>query len=328
VPQWVDDVWGVVGSPLTRKKQIEVRSIAHLLSNIYNSALNPGDYLANRRFLGRLEAQLQQLAERYSSKEGIPRVLHFVFGFKKREFFPYYALLSLKSAMYHNPGWDVVFHYHHEPHGEYWDHIKARLVLNQIPNFSRFGIARISHYAHKADIVRLLALNTIGGAYLDIDTLTIRSFEELCKNPFVMGVQANHNGARGGLCNAAMLGQRGSLFGEQWLKRYRYFHSKGRDYLWDFHSVKLPAMLASRYPSGIRILDHDAFFYPMWTDVQRILFAEDSAKWLSDLQTSYLFHLWNNFTEEFLLKVDEPFVRHSKSAYAMFVRPVVDGDFA
>ncbi|MFM8741116.1 MAG: hypothetical protein ACKOC0_13060, partial [Cytophagales bacterium] len=156
----IDRIWSVVGRPLTRIRQIEVRSTAHFLDNMLNSALNPGDYLSNRRTLARLEAQLEALAAQYSTVEGIPKLLHFVFGFKTREFFPYYAMLAIRSAMYHNQKWPAVLHYHHEPYGEHWDSIKQKLILNQIPDFSRFGIARVSHYAHKSDIVRLLALNS------------------------------------------------------------------------------------------------------------------------------------------------------------------------
>lgn len=324
MPELIDRIWGIVGSPLTRRRQVEVRSFAHLIHNILESAISVRSYITNRRKIAEITSKLQTLIPAEGAGGQIPRIIHFVYGFKRAEHFPYYGLMAIKSAAYHNPGWRLVFHYQNEPYGEYWDAAKHMLILNQMPDFQRFGIARIIHYAHKADVVRLLALKHIGGAYLDIDTLTVKSFEDLRQNPFVMAVQAEHNGARGGLCNAAMLGAPGARFVLRWLRQYRCFHSKGRDYLWDFHSVKLPAMLSCKDPNEIRILDHNTFFYPLWTDVDRILLSEDSARWLKHLQSSYLFHLWNNLAEDTLLRIDKEFIVNSKSAYAEFARPLIE----
>ena len=83
-------------------------------------------------------------------------------------------------------------------------------------------------------------------------------------------------------------------------------------------------MLAGVMPDQITILDHDVFFYPMWTDINRILLAEDSAKWLEHLSSSYVFHLWNNYNEAELININEHFIGESKSAYASYVRAIIN----
>ena len=322
MPAWLDRIWSVAGRPLTRMRQIQVRSNAHFAHNVIMSLADPTRYIDNVSAISKIKASFRNIASQAVIDGNVPRIVHFVYGFKEPEYFPYYALLAVRSALFHNPKWQILFHYRHEPYGEHWESAKRILTLNQLPDFQGFGIARIHHYAHKSDVVRLLALKYIGGVYLDIDTLTVRSFDDLRNNEFVMAVQAKHQGFQPGLCNATMLASPNSVFVSRWLTQYRSFHSKGRDYLWDFHSVKLPAMLSGSFPDEITILDHDSFFYPMWTDVERILLAEDSAKWQKYLQSSYSFHLWNNFNEASLLRIDQNYIAQSRSAYAAFVRPI------
>ena len=322
MPKIVDDIWEVVARRLSNKRRTDVRSVVHVIHNFLDSTLHLPSYLSNRTCLSRIEENLEKLAAGGNSRnnETIPPIIHFVYGFKQAEELPYYAYMAVLSALHYNPGWTVIFHYHIEPTGSHWHALKELVTLNKIENFERFGIARIHHYAHKADIVRLLALKHIGGTYLDIDTLTAKSFAPLQSSQFVMGVQADLNHNKGGLCNAAILSKPMAPFLLRWLSNYKSFHSKGRDYLWDFHSVKLPALLSHLHPNELTVLGHDAFFYPLWLDIERILVAEGSVKWLDKLNGSYLFHLWNGYTENILLTIDEKFVRNSTSAYAAIAR--------
>jgi len=50
-------------------------------------------------------------------------------------------------------------------------------------------------YAHKADVLRLQVLNTYGGIYLDIDTMSLRSWRPFCEvHRFVMAWQDQPSG--------------------------------------------------------------------------------------------------------------------------------------
>jgi len=254
----------------------------------------------------------------------IPKLIHFVFGMRAPEELPYYAYLAIKSAQAQHEGWTIVFHYHHEPTGPYWAKIKRDVVCIKVPKFAFYRFARFHHYAHKADVVRMLALYNAGGLYLDLDTICCRSFEPLRRNEFVMGVQATIPGATGGLCNAIMASAPRARFLKIWLRRYASFRSRGRDALWDFHSVRLPVRLAARHPDLITVLPFNAFFYPLWPDLERLLLAENSGKYGHHLEQSFAFHLWNNMTAHALSQITEDYVRTSQSNYARIARSALE----
>lgn len=60
-------------------------------------------------------------------------------------------------------------HYEHLPRGPWWDLLVPDLTLIKtvVPN-SYLG-KEIKHFAHKADVLRLMAMKYSGGVYLDID---------------------------------------------------------------------------------------------------------------------------------------------------------------
>lgn len=256
----------------------------------------------------------------HSSPSLIPRVLHFVSLSKTPQPLPFFVRMAIASALHHNPNWKAILHCSHEPLGQQWHIIKHRLHLNLVPDFDYFGVAPLRHYAHKADVIRALVLKEIGGAYLDLDTLTLQSFEPLRNNKFVMGMQPSLPGQSGGLCNAIMFGQAGSQFLELWLHEFRSFRSRGTDWLWDFISVKTPALLARKHPALITCLRPEALFQPLWDKVEEQLFAENRDMSLPN----FAVHLWSNSIKDRLETLDEYYVRHSNSLYASLARPVLE----
>jgi len=294
--------------------------------NFLSAARSP--YEAARSTLGLLRYQnkLIRIAQSIprSDNAPVPKAIHFVFGMRGPEQLPYYGYLAIQSARAWHKDYTVLFHYEHEPSGPYWERIKDSLVCVRVPHFSYFRFARFHHYAHKADVIRLLALNHVGGIYLDLDTICCRSLEPLRRHEFVMGVQGTIPGATGGLCNAVMMSAPRAKFLKMWLARYSSFRSKGRDALWDFHSVRLPVRLAVRYPDLITVLPFNSFFYPLWPDLERLILAENSDKYWHYLENSYVFHLWNNMTSQALLKITEDFVQTSKSTYARLARTALE----
>lgn len=267
---------------------------------------------------------MRQIASSHLAEDQIPRIFHFVIISSEPCFLQFYAFTAIATALHYNPGWTVILHATFEPTGLYWQKIARRVQLNVIPPFEYYGIARLFHGAHKADVIRLLALREIGGVYLDTDTITVKSFEPLLNEQFVMGVQSSYYDAPPGLCNATLLGRRHAKFVRIWCRRYVTFRSKGRDKLWDYHSGRIPALLSWYHPNLIKILPFDRFFYPLWSDVERVLLDGQSARWLPYLQNAFCFHLWSGFTSARLLSVDEKFVLTSKSVYAHYARPALE----
>ena len=147
----------------------------------------------------------------------------------------------------------------------------------------------------------MLALQEIGGLYLDCDTITLQNMDHLASHEFVMGVQQTIPGAMGGFCNAIMMGRRGSRFGALWLASYRSFKSSGRDAHWDFHSVKLPVYLYSTAPSLVHVLPHDKWFFPLWNHIGKVLFSDGDQSANRQLFDGQLaIHLWHNMISDVL----------------------------
>jgi len=190
----------------------------------------------------------------------IPNRIHFIFGLESffgGKPFSFVHYLAIVSAQMANRPDEIVFHYAHEPDGEWWEQAKPLVRLSRVwAPTSVFG-QRIVHYAHKADVLRLEILSSEGGIYLDIDTLCIRSFAPLFGHSTVMGVEPN-----AGLCNAVILAERDAPFVNMWLNAYRDFKSND----WRSHSVRLPYLIAKSHPELIHVVDEYSFFFPTYDD--------------------------------------------------------------
>nr|XP_019044696.1 hypothetical protein I302_06609 [Kwoniella bestiolae CBS 10118]OCF23626.1 hypothetical protein I302_06609 [Kwoniella bestiolae CBS 10118] len=201
----------------------------------------------------------------------IPNSAHYVYGLKdvkegeKGEELPYYAYLAMRSALINLKPEKMYFHYKHLPHGPWWDLISPHLTLisTQVPD-QIYG-RPLSHFAHKADVLRLLAMKYSGGIYLDIDIYVIKSFDDLLYFPTTLGMEASPDSRRSaldpeGLCNAIIISSPQSPFIDRWLASYETFDGG----IWARHSVVKPWELARAHPEEIQVLSERAFFWPMW----------------------------------------------------------------
>ena len=257
----------------------------------------------------------------------IPNILHFVYGFKEQtEEFQLYKYLSIKSAIDINKPTKVYFHYKHEPYGNYWDMIKPYLTMEYVEPPAEIYGNDLLHYAHQADVIRLQKLEKYGGIYLDIDTICLKSFEELRVYDFVIGVQGNKNNSEiYGLCNAVMLSKPKCDFVIEWIDTYTSFRSKGRDEYWDEHSVLMPLKLAYKYSNKIKILDNNIFYNPLWYDIKDILFNEniDLDQYKKLINNNFCIHLWDTYTNEYLSKLTEKTILENNTIYNIFSRKFI-----
>jgi hypothetical protein len=209
----------------------------------------------------------------------IPNTIHFVFGLQEGfggKPFSFIHFLAVYTAWKVNRPERIMFHYAIEPEGEWWDKAKPYLTLNQIKAPTQIFGNTVTHYAHRADIVRLEMLKSHGGIYLDLDVVCINPFAPLLRRDFVMGIQQNT-----GLCNAVILSKPNAPFLSIWLEEYRNFDGRR----WCFHSVELPYRLAMNHPSLCYILNKDMFFYPIHNDpVHHYLFGL-SVPWISKMRS-------------------------------------------
>ena len=117
----------------------------------------------------------------------------------------------------------------------------------------------IVKFAHKADVLRLEALISYGGIYLDLDVYAIRSFATLMNFPTVLGLEGGVDKLPiQGLCNGIIVSSPNSTFLRRWYDGYKKF----RDEDWAGLSVKWPLKLAKDHPEELLVLDPYAWFYP------------------------------------------------------------------
>ena len=199
---------------------------------------------------------------------------------------------------------------------------------------------RLYHVAHKADVVRLQALKEHGGIYLDLDTICVKPLHSLYGHSFIIGQELKpeyipknwrqkikyairkrfHGETKNevnGLCNAALLAEKGSPFVNLWLDTYSSFRSKGRDKYWNEHSVFVPIKLAGENPGKITLLGPYAFHYPLYNKPG----LESMFEKVVDFPDAYLHHLWESFSwEKYLSRLTVKDIFEKDSTYNRIAR--------
>ncbi len=210
-----------------------------------------------------------------TSITSLPQILHFVYGLKCVEEMSFVHFMAIWSAMYHNKIEKVMFWYHYEPTGMWWERIKPYLTLRQVELDDRFD-----HYAHHADYIRLCALYDHGGIYLDMDTVSVRALD-VVPGGVTIGSQNRPNG----LCNAIIASVPRAQFIRDWLDNWDFekVGPVGSQY-WDYPSVKLPMMLYKQNHVNVtvRINWHTVH----WSDAERIFLDDESV-----VPTAPVYHL-------------------------------------
>lgn len=257
----------------------------------------------------------------------IPNIIHFVYGFKKQDKeFELYKYLAIKSAIDVNNPTKVYFHYKYEPYGKYWNLIKDKLTLEYVNPPAEIYGNELLHYAHQSDVIRLQKLQKYGGIYLDIDTICLKSFDDLRKNDFVLGVQGNKNNSDiYGLCNAVILSKPQHEFIIEWIDTYTTFRSKGRDEHWDEHSVLMPLKLSYKYINKIKILSNNNFYYPLWYDIDTILFNKNINidQYKKIINNNYCIHLWDTYSNKYLSELTEDKILNELTLYNLLSRKFI-----
>lgn len=251
----------------------------------------------------------------------VPNIIHFIFGLEKKfgdKPFGLSHYLAIKSAYIVNNPDKIYFFYRYEPTGEWWERAKLFVEPIQISVPRKVLGNKLYHYAHKADIIRLMVLSNYGGVYLDIDTICIKPFNNLLKFDFVLGEQ-NIYKKEYGLCNAVILSKKDSSFLKLWYSSYKYFRSKGHDQYWDEHSVIVPLILSKKYPQYIHIEKETSFFYPSYTEIETLF---EKCKLFPE---AYIFHLWESFSyEKYLSQLTTSSIREQNTTYNIIARKYLD----
>jgi hypothetical protein len=253
----------------------------------------------------------------------IPKKLHFCFGFTpdfagKPWGLVHYA--CVKSAIERIKPDEASLCYEYEPSGPWWELTKALLQLVPVKAPREIHGRPLVHAAHRADVVRLRRLLEHGGIYLDTDVLVNKDFAPLLGASCVLGTEAADTI---GLCNAVILAEANAPFLRRWLESYHSFRSEGEDAYWNEHSVTIPNQLAAECPEEITVLDHKAFFWPLWTsDHLKWMFASTNNLEAPD---AYAHHLWESRAWiEYLENLTVAEVRSIDTNFHRLIRPLIE----
>jgi len=269
----------------------------------------------------------------------IPNIFHFVFGLKKQTeplHLVYY--LCLRSCLEINQPEKIYFYIQHEPYGYYWELIKPELTLvpiepnsfvsnfhyedSQLPQYS---------YAHHSDFIRLEKLLERGGVYADMDTIFVQKLpDQLFEHPFVLGrerdiIDPNTGKSTPSLCNAFIMSEPGSKFGELWLEKM----TEAFDGTWSNHSTLLPRRLAEQNPEQIHVEPIRSFHgFDASSDGLFALFED----WHKDLDGIYSVHLCSHlwwasrrvdFTGFHAGMISERQIQIRETTYNLLARPFI-----
>ena len=238
--------------------------------------------------------------------EPIPLLVHYVYGLRSSSqvLFELDDFISVKSAIDILGARRVLFWTLNVPQGPWWDAmldlgrqrakalhlstdslIEVKHVDDRLHVFGRL----VESSAHKADVLRMEALLTYGGVYMDMDVVALKPMTELIAqgHPCILGQEMTAEGTHPhGLGNAYMLASKGAAFYYEWYQGYKRF---------DFHqwatlSIHLPGRLAHAMPRLCHELDPWAFYFPSFDEAGKREMYEANT-W--DLSRNYAVHLWS-----------------------------------
>lgn len=220
----------------------------------------------------------------------------------------------------------MVLHYVNLPTGSYWELARPMLALHQLPAIEGIYGFPANHPAHRADIVRLVALLVMGGVYLDTDVLVLRSFESLGSPSFAAALEVTGAGELVGLSNAILVAERDVPFARLCLEGHdparslwHGFRSRGRDYHYVEMSVRYPAMLAGLCPGLVQALPTDTFLSTDWRPESLAALFEGQAEVPDE---ALALHLWESHAwHRHLSKLTPEWVRSTDSTFARLARP-------
>lgn len=250
----------------------------------------------------------------------IPNKIHFIFLSKenKHKSFGITHYLAIESAFICNPGFSIDLYCDQEPTGEWWDIVKSKeyVKLNIIqPPTEIFGNP-VKHPAHQADVLRLEILKKVGGIYLDIDTITVKSYNDLLIHKCVIGYEGKREL---GIGNAVILAEPNNKFIADWYEEYKTFSATGlKDDTWNIHSIKLPLKMweSGAYNDHLTILPYDAFHYPTWSKTGSIKLFEEAHEY----PNAYCHHIWESTNKKYIDTLTEVNIKNIDTTYNIIAR--------
>ena len=132
--------------------------------------------------------------------------------------------------------------------------------------------------------------------------------------------QQGVNGCEG-LCPAIILSEKNSNFGKQWLMGFKD-HFKGGppgSSTWCTHSVRYPSWLSQQIPNDITILNHEAFFWPLYHQPHvEILFEQNH-----EFPNAYSHHLWESSGKKYLDSLTKDIILNTNTTFTNIIKDLI-----
>jgi len=241
----------------------------------------------------------------------IPNIIHFIFfGFTKFEFIHYLAIKS--AADVHCPDKIFLYYTKQPQNNPLWDQILPLVELVHVIPPEEFNGVKLESYQYKADILRLQKLYELGGIYLDIDIISLKSYSNLLSHNCVLGIESGTDNLETAesITNAVILCEPQHPFINDWLEETgRNLDNKH----WAYHAVNLPVELLKRKKYNVHLEPKQSFMPFGWRDTWILENDHSKVKLLSD---SYTIHLWETIWQPQLAKVDFSYLKNSDSMLA------------
>ena len=246
---------------------------------------------------GHLKKSLNTL-KKYENKilknQKIPNQIMFIWINKNQKEFLFCYYLSVYSAYIINKPDKILFYYHYDIYGEWFDKLKQisciEFIKIDIP--THIGKKPLKKVAHIADKIRMEKLYEHGGIYMDIDTISIRPYKHLLNNETVLGFEDSNS-----ICNAVMLTIPKSRFFKIWLSKYeKEFNSDG----WGESSISLPYKIYIDNKDIVKVLPKETFFIPSYTETDKIFEKNNNIS--NELIT---LHLWESFSIKYIENIKD-----------------------
>ena len=192
----------------------------------------------------------------------VPNAAHYVLPFYKPKL-EFHHLVCILSGFWVFKPKKLFLWYNEWPSGEHWNYLlrnisglenKVVMVYRPVPN--KIYTITVNVKEHKSDVIRMEALLIFGGAYFDLDVITLKSMEPLRKYPFTIGRESGS-----GLCNGVMLSAPNSTFLSLWHLGYQVLD----DGQWASHSVHLPHAMAQKWPKHVHV-EEQSMDRPNWME--------------------------------------------------------------
>lgn len=223
------------------------------------------------------------------TKSKVPKIVHFIFDPSPRraaKLFNIMHCIAIQSvAARFNPE-QIFLHFGQLPSGDFFERIKSLVTLCPLSSAENDSLQGECGSWRRSSIIRLRKLYQMGGVYLDLDTVTVRSFEPFLDNSFTIGV-LGHTPVLG-FCNAVMAAAPGDAFVGEWLNRYE----QGNVRRWLDSTVQLPYLMWRSGKHSINVESFDKFNLPLWDEKgMKIMFERRH-----HFEGAYCHHLWQSIS--------------------------------